>query len=400
MIVVIADDLTGAAELGGLALRYGLSTEITTKINPASTADLLIIATDTRSLSKEGAEAVVQEVSAGLERLQPRLVFKKIDSVLRGHVLAEINIQKTQLNLKKALIVPANPGLGRTVVDGTYLLHGRPLHLSSFSQDPEFPISSSRVPHMLYAKEGDIHVLKTHELMPDTGIIVGEVKDAADLAAWCSRIDAGTLVAGAAEFFTAILESLNIRPASAANNAATANDASAANDTSAANNTAVLQSPALMICGSAFHKSRSFIKEMDHEGFPVSYMPAVLAGNATADDPLFKQWMNDILFHLNKVGKAGIAVHPDIKENEVDALTVRTVMAEAAAYIAGHIHLNELLVEGGATAAAVIRKLDIETFYPVVELAPGVTRMSVKGEKDLFLTLKPGSYEWPPFYLM
>jgi len=378
MIVVIADDLTGAAELGGLGRRYGLATEITTSLTPVSAADLLIIATDTRSLSKEQAQAVVQEVSAGLEQLQPRLVFKKIDSVLRGHVLAEIQVQQAQLQLERALIVPANPQLGRTVVDGTYLLHGRPLHLSSFSQDPEFPVRSSRVPHMLCAGEGDIHVLKTHETMPEAGIIVGEVKDAADLAAWSSRIDNGTLVAGAAGFFAAILESLGIRPVSAAGNAA------------------ALQAPAFMICGSAFHKSRSFIKEMEQAGFPVSYMPAaVLAG----DGPLFRQWMNEVLLHLERTGKAGIAVHPDIKDNEADALVVRTVMAEAAACIAGEARLNELLVEGGATAAAVIRRLDIETFYPVAELAPGVTRMRVKGRQGLFLTLKPGSYEWPPFYL-
>jgi len=382
MIVVIADDLTGAAELGGLALRYGLATEITTRVNPASTADLLIIATDTRSLPKAAAEAVVQEVSAGLEQLRPKLVFKKIDSVLRGHVLAEINIQKEQLHLKKALIVPANPGLGRTVVNGTYLLHGQPLHLSSFSQDPEFPISSSLVPHMLYAREGDIHVLKTHEAMPETGVVVGEVKDATDLATWCSRIDAGTLVAGAAEFFTAMLESLNIRPASAVDHMA------------------VLQSPALMICGSAFHKSRSFVKEMAQNGFPVSYMPASLIEKASAaNDLLFKQWMNDTFSQLKKTGKAAVAVHHDIKDKEVDALAVRTVMAAAAAYITERIQLNELLVEGGATAAAVIRKLDIETLYPVAELAPGVTRMQVKEKKDLFLTLKPGSYEWPPSLL-
>jgi uncharacterized protein YgbK (DUF1537 family) len=381
MIVVIADDLTGAAELGGLALRYGLTTEVTTRVNASSTADLLIIATDTRSLPKAAAEAVVQEVSAGLEQLRPRLVFKKIDSVLRGHVLAEINIQKARLNLQKALIVPANPGLGRTVVDGTYLLHGRPLHLSSFSQDPEFPISSSLVPQMLYAREGDIHVLKTHETMPETGVVVGEVKDTADLAAWCNRIDAGTLVAGAAEFFTAILESLDIRPAAVISHAA------------------ALQYPALMICGSAFHKSRSFTKEMAQNGFPVSYMPASLPEHTAANELLFKQWMNDTLSHLKKTGKAAIAVHHDIKDKTVDALAVRTIMAEAAAYISGRMQLNELLVEGGATAAAVIRKLEIETLYPVAELAPGVTRMQVKEKEHLFLTLKPGSYEWPPSLL-
>ncbi|HEY0610769.1 MAG TPA: nucleotide-binding domain containing protein, partial [Chitinophaga sp.] len=128
-------------------------------------------------------------------------------------------------------------------------------------------------------------------------------------------------------------------------------------------------------------------------------MPASLVEHAAANDLLFKQWMNDILSHLKKSGKAAIAVHHDIKDNEVDAVAVRTVMAEAAAYITRHVQLNELLVEGGSTAAAVIRKLEIETLYPVAELAPGVTRMKVEGKQDLFLTLKPGSYEWPPSLL-
>ena len=43
MMVVIADDLTGAAEIGGLALKYGLMAEITTTVNLHSRADLLII---------------------------------------------------------------------------------------------------------------------------------------------------------------------------------------------------------------------------------------------------------------------------------------------------------------------------------------------------------------------
>ncbi len=382
MIVVIADDLTGAAELGGLALKYGLAAEINTKVNPSSKADLLIIATDTRSLSREAAEAVTDQVSRELAELRPRLVFKKIDSVLRGHVLAEINIQKEKLNLKKALIVPANPGLGRTVVDGTYLLHGSPLHLSGFSQDPEFPISSSLVPHMLYAAEGDVKVLKVHEPMPASGIVVGEVKDAADLAAWCGKIDEGTLLAGAAEFFTALLESLHIKPSVAVNGIGR------------------LQLPALMICGSAFQKSRAFIAQMKQQGFPVNYMPAALIRSGKTNDPLFIEWVEDVIQNLETYGKAGLAVHPDVQENRQDALVIRTLMAEAAACINKHMHIEEFLLEGGSTAAAVIRLLGIKTLYPVASLAPGVTRMRVKGSYDLFLTLKPGSYEWPQAYLL
>ena len=49
MLAVIADDLTGAAEIGGIGLSYGLKVEISSKVNPSTEADLLVIATDTRS---------------------------------------------------------------------------------------------------------------------------------------------------------------------------------------------------------------------------------------------------------------------------------------------------------------------------------------------------------------
>lgn len=382
MIIVIADDLTGAAELSGLALEYGLRTEVTTVMSATSQPDLLIIATDTRSLSRDEAEAVVAGVSSKLDGLQPTLVFKKIDSVLRGHVLAEINVQKSRLNLRKALIIPANPRLGRTVVNGTYLLHGQPLHLSNFSQDPEFPVRASVVTQMLYANDGEVSVLKVNEAMPETGIVVGEVKDAADLAAWCAKIDTDTLVAGAAEFFTAILKSMGRKPS----------------PNTGFNST--LQTPSVMICGSAFHKSRAFTQQMEQNGFPVSYMPETLIKHAAATRELFREWMDDTLFMLAGTGKVAIAVHPAVKESAADALSVRTAMAEAAAFIAGRVQVNEWLLEGGSTAAAVIRKLNIDTLYPVASLGPGITRMSVKGKEGLYITLKPGSYEWPLTYLM
>jgi uncharacterized protein YgbK (DUF1537 family) len=380
MIIVIADDLTGAAELAGLGRKYNLVTEITTNLAPISTADLLIIATDTRSLSRVAAEAAIREVCRGLQRLQPALVFKKVDSVLRGHVLAEIAVQQDTLNLSKALIVPANPGLGRTIVDGTYLLHGGPIHASSFSQDPEFPITSSQVPQMLAAADSKVALLKHHELMPATGVVVGEVKEAADLAAWCEKIDGHTLVAGAAEFFTALLTTRNLAPLPVTMPAA------------------VAQRPFLVIWGSTFHKSRSLVRKMKSEGFPVSYMPEALSNRNLTDPLAYEQWVEDIIYNLTRYGQAGMAINPD-SHCRIDALTLRTMMGYVASLVVNRTQVRELLIEGGSTAAAVIQKLGIETLYPEAELAPGVIRMSVKGAQDLYLTLKPGSYEWPGFLL-
>jgi uncharacterized protein YgbK (DUF1537 family) len=55
------------------------------------------------------------------------------------------------------------------------------------------------------------------------------------------------------------------------------------------------------------------------------------------------------------------------------------------------------LVEGGSTAAAIINRLNFDRFFPIGELGPGVIKMKVDAVDDLFLTLKPGSYDWPAY---
>jgi uncharacterized protein YgbK (DUF1537 family) len=380
MIVVIADDLTGAAELAGLGIRHNLVTEITTSRTLASVAELLVIATDTRSLSRAAAEAVISEVCSNLSPLIPVLVYKKIDSVLRGHVLAEIQVQMKKLHLSKALIVAANPAKGRTVENGQYLLQGKPIHGSGFAQDPEFPVASSNIGDMLAAHNEEVKILKHQDALPDTGIVIGEVKEAADLAAWCHKIDRHTLVAGAAEFFDALLAHLSHIKVSAKVHALPP------------------QLPFLAIWGSSFHKSRAYVQKMKSNGFPVCYMPITLLQGDGINPLAYRKWIADIVDNLNTVGKAGIAIDPNMAEININAVTIRTIMAVAAADAAAQTNIHEFLIEGGATAAAVIKKLGIETLYPEAELAPGVTRMSVR-EKDWHLTLKPGSYEWPDFIM-
>ena len=49
MIVVIADDLAGAAEMGGMAWRHGLAAEIQLELDASTDADLIVVDANTRS---------------------------------------------------------------------------------------------------------------------------------------------------------------------------------------------------------------------------------------------------------------------------------------------------------------------------------------------------------------
>jgi uncharacterized protein YgbK (DUF1537 family) len=86
MIVVIADDFTGAAEIAGISLRYGLTVDLCTSNILPSNADVVIVSTDTRSLSLNEALLKYKKILEQLKELSPSFFYKKIDSVLRGYV--------------------------------------------------------------------------------------------------------------------------------------------------------------------------------------------------------------------------------------------------------------------------------------------------------------------------
>ena len=78
-IIVIADDLTGAAELAGIGLRYNLDTKLFMSSVEADAIDtpLLVVCTDSRSLTKENAKIVTARVSKEIGSLNPNRIWVK-----------------------------------------------------------------------------------------------------------------------------------------------------------------------------------------------------------------------------------------------------------------------------------------------------------------------------------
>ncbi|MES2774791.1 MAG: four-carbon acid sugar kinase family protein [Bacteroidota bacterium] len=375
MLAVIADDFTGAAEIGGLALRYGLSVEIATAVPAASAVEVLIVSTDSRSMNKEEAWKITADTLDKLLALKPVFIYKKIDSVLRGHVLAELKIQLAKTGLEKALMVPANPSLGRTIVNGRYYLNGMPIHETSFSSDPEFAIKSSLVTDMVNDEQGEVIVLKPTEPLPVKGFAIGEVNNDEHVKIWASRTGNETLLAGGGDFFMAVMEARGF------------NQIEQGSATEL-----VLGSPTLLVSGTSFTKSVAAIKALKNNGGPVFYMPVhglENAGQETEADEISK--------HLTTDQKAIVAI-----DNEADmpaytsALWLRKAMAKLVAAVFKKIAIGELLVEGGSTAAAIIEELQCSRFYPTHELQRGAVRMRMKYFENCHITIKPGSYDWPP----
>lgn len=120
---LIADDLTGACDAGVQFAHRGFST-IVRLVRPwreREPADLAVLATNSRNDSPDLARAKVQEACHLLIQEQRAVIYKKIDSTLRGNIGPEIEAAMEACGCSLvAIVAPAFPAMGRTV-DGGWL---------------------------------------------------------------------------------------------------------------------------------------------------------------------------------------------------------------------------------------------------------------------------------------
>ena len=95
MILTLADDLSGAAELAELAASKGLRAQVSTEIPEKASVDFLAIDTQTRTVSPETAAATTKDIIEQSKRLNPSWFFKKTDSALRGNIFSETEAMAT-----------------------------------------------------------------------------------------------------------------------------------------------------------------------------------------------------------------------------------------------------------------------------------------------------------------
>jgi uncharacterized protein YgbK (DUF1537 family) len=134
--IIIADDLTGAADTGVVFARCGYRTVVVWDKQPPSLTDVLVITTESRHISPEHAAVKVVTVASRLsDKCGSALIYKKIDSTLRGHPAEELAAVMDGFNITKALVAPAFPAQGRTTVSGLHYVSGIPLDRTSFSDE-------------------------------------------------------------------------------------------------------------------------------------------------------------------------------------------------------------------------------------------------------------------------
>ncbi|WP_254546854.1 four-carbon acid sugar kinase family protein [Halomarina pelagica] len=145
--LVVADDLTGAMDTGHEFARRGYATTVTVReaFDPDGT-DVLVVNTDSRYRSRTDAR---EAVSAALETRRGHVVYKKVDSTLRGNLAAEIEAALRATDADLAVVAPAFPANGRTTACGYHLVDGALVTETAAGRDADKPVSSPHVPTLL-----------------------------------------------------------------------------------------------------------------------------------------------------------------------------------------------------------------------------------------------------------
>jgi D-threonate/D-erythronate kinase len=151
-VFCIADDLTGALEIGSKFVAEGLESRVSTRQLPtyelSGGVQAHVLDAETRHLDPAEAFQKVSEISSAALRLA-RIVYKKTDSTLRGNVGSELRGMLASLPGTPVVYVPAYPEMGRTIRDGRLFVDAVPLEDTSFAADPLNPSRESRIDALL-----------------------------------------------------------------------------------------------------------------------------------------------------------------------------------------------------------------------------------------------------------
>lgn len=153
-LLIIADDLTGSLDAAIHFSKRGVKTAIF--LQPeidwnhiADDARVLVIHTNTRHLPPEQAYRIVQACAAKAQQKHIPILFKKIDSALRGCVCAELEALLDGSGSDALFVLPSFPAGSRLCTNGIQHWNSIPIAQTAYGQDPLDPVRVSSVPQLL-----------------------------------------------------------------------------------------------------------------------------------------------------------------------------------------------------------------------------------------------------------
>jgi len=169
-LAIMADDFTGANDIGVSFIKYGLNV-VTLIENTKVNCDVKIISSESRNEEKDIAYSKVKKLFCELKESGFDKFYKKIDSTLRGNIKEEIDAILEETDEIIAVVV-GFPKMQREIINGRHYLENKPLLDSEFANDPAKPVIEDDLNKILSNSE----LITLEEIRGDLQKRLGKIK--------------------------------------------------------------------------------------------------------------------------------------------------------------------------------------------------------------------------------
>lgn len=372
-LVIVADDLTGAADSAARCYGAGLPASVIVAAPQALPPGCLACSSDSRYLSPQQASQQIHKLLAQLTPLStPNTVwYKKIDSTLRGNLGSELDAMLDAIGAPCAIICPSFPAQKRGLQAGRLVAPVSPAHGSDL---PSLLASQSReqvglieLEQVRAGEQALVASLSQHFAAGERLIVIDALSEA-DLATICAaqaRALPQALLCGSAGLVGALAARFagSFQPSNP-NHLPPAGDA-------------------LVVVGSASTMAQRQIEAAR------TVCHSYRLDQLTTLDKHF-ELSGDLLLHL-PVPAPDLALDGPVARAEAEKLARATLQLFEAK------QPDLLLLVGGDTAQAVLGRLGLHKLDVVRELLPGMPLATAQlpDGRSLQIILKAGNHGEP-----
>ena len=377
MIVALADDISGAAEIAGVASLYGLTAEVHLDGLYDSDCDVVAIDADTRALDPSAAAEKVARLTLEVMRSQPTLFYKKVDSVLRGAIAVELEAMAAVMQAEATVLVNSNPRKGRIIRGDCLLIDSVPIHETNFALDPEHPAETCDVRCLLRWENMELVTPSEfeRETIPLRSVVAVQYERELIGVAWkCLRFANSDriLLAGAAEFFEALLVERN-------------NDARR------------LPFAALTVKDDTLVISGTRAQSPESTRNAVGGATCVSANHSSSPLDTAREicrvlgvYRRALLTSFVLTGESAVGPNANLTADQV-----HQNLMEVSQFVMANCKPQHVWLEGGRTASGFLRRLGCDVLKVEDVFSDGVVGLRPMEPEAPQLLIKPGSYPWP-----
>lgn len=409
-IAIIADDLTGANDTGVKLSKKGILTSVildyeTTNL---SSYNSIVIDSDTRNLTSTDAYNIVYGIAKTLKENNFDMIYKKIDSTLRGNIGSELDALKDVFNPDFIVIAPGNPSGGRVLKNGEIYLNDVRIDKTDYGRNVINKINGHDLVNILKSQSNNKSALITASELDES--LYGKISEYSKLDIKYLIVD--SIVDDDLELLSRLLVHTNYNILWCGSSGLInylPNPQVKFKDNSELDIKDIFRNPTLTIAGSfnditlkqiKKYQSEKNIKEfkLDLVRILTSVEDREMEVVRIVEDAIkFTQNNFSILIYATSSQKEIEKSIEIATQNGITQISVRKyiteTLGEIAKRITNEVQFKALVVTGGETAKDICKALNIKQIELIDEIEPiiPIGKITMNNEEEVYLVTKGGS---------